>query len=109
MEHRIISRLGYQVSRAESGPEALALFRESPDRFDLVLTDMTMPLMTGDRLAEAVTEIRRDIPVVICTGFSDKVFSEGGHSAVVSVIHKPLVMTELAIKLREIFDGRHES
>ncbi|MCG8619021.1 MAG: ATP-binding protein [Desulfobacterales bacterium] len=109
VEHRIISRLGYQVSRAESGPEALALFRESPDRFDLVLTDMTMPLMTGDRLAEAVTEIRKDIPVVICTGFSDKVFSEGGHSAVVSVIHKPLVMTELAIKLREIFDGRHES
>ena len=106
-EHHILERLGYQVTRAESGPEALEFFRESPARFDLVLTDMTMPLMTGDKLAKAVVNIRNDIPVVICTGFSDRILPENTHSSVTCVIHKPLVMNELAAKLRDIFKGRH--
>jgi len=68
MVFKMLKRLGYQVEKQLNPAEALELFKAKPDSFDLVITDMTMPQMTGVNLAEKLKEIRSDIPVIICTG-----------------------------------------
>ena len=69
LEQRMLENSGYEVTTAGSGSEALALFESAPERFDLLITDLTMPRMTGDRLAAHVLAIRPDIPVLLCTGY----------------------------------------
>jgi len=66
-----LKRLGYDVVTAKDSLEALRLFKDTPDEFDLVITDHTMPKMTGVELAPKLMEIRPDIPIILCTGFSD--------------------------------------
>jgi signal transduction histidine kinase len=73
MSSQILQRLGYEVVFSTSSRKALELFRSKPDDFDLVITDMTMPEMTGDKLALELMKIRRDIPVILCTGYSNKI------------------------------------
>lgn len=73
MTNRMLSKLGYQVTAVTSSTEALSLFQQSPDRFDAVITDQTMPTLTGLELTKRIIKIRPDIPVVLCTGFSNKV------------------------------------
>jgi hypothetical protein len=71
MERKMLERLGYHVTARTSSTEALEAFRMQPDKFNMVITDMTMPNMRGDQLAEKMIEIRPDIPVILCTGFSE--------------------------------------
>ncbi len=66
----MLERLGYEVATSSSGTKALELFRADPDRFDLVFTDMTMPGMTGDRLAKEIKKIRGGIPIILCSGYN---------------------------------------
>jgi len=73
LQKRTLERLGYSVTTRTSSMEALEIFRLTPDLFQLVITDMTMPEMTGDKLSQAVKEIKPDIPVILCTGFSEKI------------------------------------
>jgi PAS domain S-box-containing protein len=105
MEQQMLERLGYHVTVRTSSIEALEAFRAVPDKFDLVITDMTMPNMTGVELAKKIIEIRPDIPMIICTGFSEKI-SE--HKAITMGIRgyvmKPVVKRELAKKIREVLD-----
>ena len=61
------------MTTAADSPEALRLFVNTPDEFDLVITDLTMPQMTGRELAPRLMDIRPDIPVILCTGFSDAI------------------------------------
>ncbi len=72
MGSQILERLGYSVATRTSSIEALELFHARPEDFDLVITDMTMPNMTGERLAMELMEIRPDIPVIMCSGYSKK-------------------------------------
>ncbi len=76
MGGQALESLGYTVSIRTSSIEALELFRTKPNDFDLVITDMTMPNMTGDRLAIELMKIRPDIPVILCTGYSKKISDE---------------------------------
>ncbi len=69
---QILQRFGYHVTIRTSSIEALELFRSKPNGFDLVITDMTMPNMTGDKLAAELITIRPEIPVILCTGYSKK-------------------------------------
>ncbi|MFP4573632.1 MAG: response regulator [Desulfobacterales bacterium] len=73
MLQQILESQGYRVTIRTSSVEALEAFRANPDKFDIVITDMTMPDMTGDRLALKIKEIRSDMPVILCTGFSEKI------------------------------------
>ena len=66
----MLARCGYDVVSRTSSIEALEAFRAMPHRFDLVVTDQTMPQMTGEELAQALRRIRPDIPIILCTGFS---------------------------------------
>ena len=93
----ILERLGYQVVVRTSSIEALELFRAKPDQFDLVITDMTMPNMTGDRLAQELLRIRPGIPIILCTGFSERITEEKAKAmGIGEFVMKPLVMKDLA-------------
>jgi PleD family two-component response regulator len=67
LAENMLSKLGYTVITRSSSTEALDLFQKDPDKFDLVVTDMTMPGITGDRLAQKIMEIRHDIPIILCS------------------------------------------
>jgi CheY-like chemotaxis protein len=103
MSQQILERLGYHVTARTSSIEALEAFRAAPDKFDLVITDMTMPNMTGVHLAKNLIEIRSDIPVIICTGFSEKISADKATAmGIRGYVMKPVVRRELAKKIREV-------
>ncbi len=107
MAKRMIERLGYSVLATTSSVEALNLFREGPGEFDLVITDLTMPKMTGEQLAGELTRIRRDIPIIICTGYSNTL-TEGKKTkpGIRAVVTKPLITHEIARTIRDVLDER---
>lgn len=103
----LLESLGYKVTTRTSGIEALAAFRADPNRFDVVITDLTMPQMTGLELARALRQIRPDIPIILCTGFSGTVTPERLKAAGISrLTAKPLILDDLARSLREVLDER---
>ncbi|MBU0464621.1 MAG: response regulator [Proteobacteria bacterium] len=106
MEKRMLERLGYQVTSRTSSLEALEAFRASPDKFDLVITDMAMPNMPGDKLSAELIKIRYDIPILLCTGFSETMSEEKALSlGIKGFLFKPIVIKDLAHKIREVLDG----
>ncbi len=103
---QILERLGYKVTTRTSSMEALELFKAKPDQFDLVITDMTMPHMTGERLAGEIINIRSDIPVVICTGYSVRISEEKAKDmGIKAFVMKPFVIRDLAKTVREVLEG----
>ncbi len=105
MEKQMLERLGYDVTERTSSIEALEAFRATPDKFDLVITDTTMPNMTGIQLSQKLLEIRPDIPIIICTGFSTKIDDEKAKAAGIrGYVMKPVIMSEIAKKIREVLD-----
>ena len=100
-----LETLGYKVTSRSNGREALKLFEAKPDCFDLVVTDMTMPKMTGDQLASALKKIRPDIPIILCTGFSTKLTSENAHQFDIdALLMKPVILREMAGIIRSVLD-----
>jgi len=103
----MLERLGYKVTARESGVDALEVFRLDPSRFDLLLTDQTMPVLTGVDLAMEILRIRPSFPILLTTGFSDLVNEEKARSiGIREFITKPILMKELAAALRRALDGR---
>ncbi len=101
--HPMLEKLGYTVSSKTSSNEALQTFKDNPDAFDLVVTDMTMPDMTGVELAEEILAVRPDTPIILCTGFSDKIDKERAQAiGVRMLVMKPVVMSELAKTIRKV-------
>jgi len=91
---------------AADGREALDIFREDPERFQLVITDQTMPAITGDELAKTLLEIRPDIPIILCTGFSETVSRERAQAmGIEEFVMKPIVKGEIARTIRRVLDG----
>ncbi len=102
----ILSSLGYQVTSCTSSEEALTLFKSSPDAFDLIITDLTMPKMTGDLLAKEFMQIRPEIPVILFTGYSDLVSRERFNAlGIRDCLMKPLTRKDLAQSIRRILDA----
>ena len=87
--------------------EALALFTSDPSRFDLVITDQTMPDITGIELGKAILSARPDIPVILCTGFSHLVDADSAKAAGINgFVMKPLTKREIALAVRNALDGQ---
>jgi PAS domain S-box-containing protein len=106
MEKQVLERLGYQVTSRTNGFEALETFKSGPDKFDLVITDMSMPKMPGDKLAAELIKIRPDIPILLCTGFSENMTAEKIQSlGIKGLLMKPMVTRDLAEQLRKVLDG----
>jgi len=107
MEQQMLERLGYHVTARTSSIEALEAFRAAPDKFDLIITDMTMPNMTGVELAKKIIEIRPDISMIICTGFSEKISADKAKAmGIHGYVMKPVVKSELAKKIRGVLDDK---
>lgn len=105
MVKRMLERLGYKVNGVNSSQDALTLFRENPSHFDLVITDMTMPHMTGVMLSEKIMEIRPDIPIIICTGHSAIVDEEKAQKLGLSAfVMKPIDHLEISTVIRKVLD-----
>lgn len=102
---QILNSLGYDVVTRTSSIEALQLFEEKKDHFNLVITDMTMPHMTGIKLAENLLQIRPDIPVILCTGFSSMIDEqEALDMNIRAFISKPILKQEIAETIRKVLD-----
>jgi len=105
MGSQSLERLGYSVTTRTSSVEALELFRSKFGDFDLVITDMTMPNMAGDKLAVELIKIRSDIPVIICTGYSKKISDESvAEIGIKAFAYKPVVKADLAKTVRKVLD-----
>lgn len=102
---RLLTRLGYAVEARASGTDALACFSRNPYRFDLVITDMTMPHMTGEDLARHILAIRPDIPIILCTGYSSRMAAEKANEiGIRKFVEKPLTANALARSVRHVLD-----
>ena len=101
IERRILERLGYKVTSKTDSEEALEEFSARPDRFDLVITDMTMPKITGDRLARRLMDINPQIPVIMCTGFNEAITEEKALAmGIDKFVMKPVIKDELACRIK---------
>lgn len=102
---RKLTELGYRVTTRTSSIEAKELFKKRSEDFDLVLTDMTMPHMTGLQLARRMMAIRPDIPIILCTGYSHQISEENAKKLGINeFIMKPISWQELAATVRNILD-----
>ena len=102
---QILQRLGYSVTTQTSSEQALALFQARPGEFDLVITDMTMPDMTGDLLAAEIMKIRPDMPVILCTGYSKRMSGEAARKmGIKDFVRKPVGKADLARTVRRVLD-----
>jgi CheY-like chemotaxis protein len=107
---KILESLGYKVTSRSGSFDALDAVRVEPRKFDLVITDMTMPDMTGLQLAEEIHGIRSELPIILCTGHSEHVNKEiVGQYGISLFMMKPYSRADLATAIREVLDTRHVS
>ncbi len=110
MTKLMFENLGYSVKTITSSKEAFEIFKEQPDDFDIIITDQTMPGLTGMELAKQVLKIRPDIPIILCTGFSeftsDDIIRKSG---IAKLIMKPVVKKEIVDTVRVLLDQTKES
>jgi len=110
MAKRSLEMQGYRVEAKSNPVEALELVRSEPDRFDLIITDMTMPNMTGDKLAIEILSIRPDMPIILCSGFSKKIDAEKAAAlGIRKYIEKPLDMSDFVGSIRKVLDEARAS
>jgi CheY-like chemotaxis protein/anti-sigma regulatory factor (Ser/Thr protein kinase) len=97
---------GYRVSAFQDGEEAFEAFKTDPYRFDLIVTDMTMPRMTGDKLSVKMLAIRKDLPIILCTGYSEHISeTRAMEIGIRKYVQKPILLPKLAALMRELIDG----
>ena len=102
-----LARYGYRTTTYTSAEAALDHLREAPDAHDMVLTDVTMPRMSGEDLLREIRRLRADLPVVICTGYSASMTPERAYDlGAAGYLSKPLSVSDLAVQVRRIFDER---
>jgi len=107
LTREMLKKLGYEVVAQTSSLEALKFFQAQPEKFDLVITDQTMPHMTGMQLAQECRHLRPDIPIILCTGFSEKVSLANVKAAGINdLLMKPFVMRNLAATIRKVLEKK---
>ena len=99
---KMLSMKGFRVTLTENGGKALEKFTKNPNQFDLVLTDMAMPELTGAQLAKKILSIRQDIPIIICTGFSDQIDKQSAKSiGIKDFLMKPITQRDLVKAIKK--------
>ncbi|MFH2060243.1 MAG: ATP-binding protein [Pseudomonadota bacterium] len=105
MEKQVLERLGYHVTTRTGSTEAFEAFKANPSKFDLIISDMTMPGMTGVQLCNEIKKIRPGIPVIICSGFSDQINEETSKKlGIQGYVMKPVIIREIAKIIREVLN-----
>jgi CheY-like chemotaxis protein len=104
---QVLTHLGYTVATTTNPHEAVELFHKQPDQFDVVVTDQTMPTMSGEALAKSLLEIRHDIPIIVCTGFSHTMSAEKANQlGLKGFLMKPVNGVVLAKTLQKVLQDR---
>jgi len=107
LEKQVLENLGYHITARTSSVEALEAFRSAPMRFDILITDQTMPNMSGMDLVKAARQIRSNLPAILCTGYSERMLHDKLQAAgIQAVLLKPIANSDLALTLRNVLDGR---
>ncbi len=102
---QLLERIGYSVTGTTSSIEALSLIKSSPDSFDLVITDMSMPTMLGTELAKKLLAIRPDLPIILCSGFSERITPKTAMDmGIKAFLEKPVLAQDLFSKIRNVLD-----
>jgi PAS domain S-box-containing protein len=102
--HETLTRLGHHVVACTGGAEALAAFRATPQYFDLVITDQIMPQMTGVMLAREIRQLRSNIPIILCTGFSPALHPDNAATlGVQAILTKPMQVREIIRVIQRVF------
>lgn len=110
LEKQILERLGYQVTMKLNSLEALEWFKENPHNIDLIITDMAMPNMSGDKLSSEIKSIRPDVPLVLCTGYNDRIEDKNDKDmGIDGLLMKPIIKSDLAHMVRKIIDESKKS
>ena len=102
----MLEALGYKVTARTSSIETLEAFKNDPNGFDLVITDQTMPNMTGKDLAKEIMSIRSDIPIILCTGFSEQIDEVKAKEMGISFVMKPIILSQIANTIRKVLDKK---
>jgi CheY-like chemotaxis protein len=106
MVQMLLEKLGYRITVRTSGPDALYAFKANPGNFDLVISDRGMPNMTGEQLARKLIAINPEIPIIICSGCSDKNDEKRGKAmGIKGFLMKPVAMGDLAEMVRKVLDA----
>ena len=101
----MLGLLGYSVQVFNQSTQAFTMFENNPNAVDLVITDVMMPELTGDKLAMKMLALRQDLPIILCTGYSDKLTDDNiKEMGIAALVMKPLVMDELAHLVRRVLD-----
>jgi CheY-like chemotaxis protein len=101
----LLESSGYTVQSFKNGEEAFVYFQQNTDQFDLIITDMTMPRMTGYELAKEVLAIRKELPIILCTGYSENISKARAlEMGICRYLQKPLQNKELLFTVREVLD-----
>jgi len=107
MGKTLLERLGYRVTARTNSIEALTTFQNQPEAFDLIITDQTMPGMTGIDLSRRILQIRPEIPILICTGYSSLISEEKALAlGIKGFIMKPLTKKDIAVSIRKLLDSK---
>lgn len=107
MQAQILEHLGYRITTKDSSEDALEAFQAQPRHFDLIITDMTMPKMTGDQLAAAIKRIQPKTPVLLCTGFSEQISANDRNPDIDDFLMKPVDRRKMAETIRRLLNTRH--
>ena len=103
----MLETLGYNVTIARDHTEAWNLFSKNPSQFNVVITDQTMPDVTGVMLTQKILDVRKDTPIILCTGYSYAVSAEKAKEIGISVFAmKPMVKKELSETVRRVMDQK---
>ncbi len=101
-----LADIGYTVRMFENGAKAFKAFEKNPDGFDLIITDMAMPQMTGEELSLKVLNMRKDMPIILCTGFSESLNeAKALEIGIKKFVQKPADNVDIALYIREILDS----
>ncbi len=102
---RVLSSLGYKVEAHQNSMQALSVFKAAPQNYDLVITDQTMPRIPGLELAQEMLKVRPSLPVILCSGFNDKVSDEVARDrGIQAFLLKPVLRSDLAVVVRKVLD-----
>ena len=104
---KMLEKLGYRVTANNSSLHSLELFKNNPNEFDLVITDQTMPDMTGKELTNHIKSIRSDIPVILCTGYSDQINEKSAlDMGINAFVLKPIIIRDISKIIRDVLDKK---
>ena len=110
MLQAILQGLGYQTTLSNNSLDALSLIEKNPGLFDLIITDMTMPHLTGLELAQKILALKVNLPIILCTGFSELINKEQAHAiGIRAYLTKPVSVRELAMTVHQIIAGEGDS